>query len=448
MVRFINRTYEMALLSEEWAKKGARFFVIYGRRRIGKTRLIEEFMKGKNGLFYVAEDTNKAVQIRELKEKFAGFFKDDLLKRLDITNWGDFFAYLEKIVPRAERFYIAIDEFSFIVKNDKGFASAIQKFWDSFLSKTNAFLLVSGSLFGVMSEDVLSSSSPLYGRRTRDMRLRELRFRHSCEFLDMPAEEKVKVYMAIGGIPEYLLRAKDYKGADEFFKKEFISRDGYFYREPQYLLSRELKEIKTYFTILNAIAYGNTRPTDIANFAGIGTREIYPYLEALEEFGFIERSVPITGDKKSGIYVIRDAMFDFWFNFVFKNKEYIEREQAKIEKTDLNAYFGKRFEFFIRDDVLPGLLPEARIGRWWYKDTEIDLVALEEEKAFFFECKWSDLKESEARGILAALREKAKLVGIKDNKAEIFGLFAKKIEGKEKLLKEGFMAFDLEDALK
>lgn len=448
MIRFINRDYEISLLKEEWEKKGAQFVVIYGRRRIGKTALITEFTKDKDGIFYIAEDVNKKVQINDFKGKIASFFKDDLLKTLDISEWGDLFSYLKKIIPVDKKIHITIDEFSYFMKNNPALASALQKFWDSYLSKTNTFLLVSGSIFGLMSEGILSTSSPLYGRRTRDMLLRELSFKNASKFLEMPFEEKLKTYMVVGGVPEYLLKARFYPSSKKLFEKEFASKDGYFYREPYYLLSQDFKEIKTYFTILNAIAYGNTKPSDIANFAGIKTREIYPYLENLMRLNFIEKITPIAKSGKSGIYLIKDVFFDCWFNFVHKNREFIERDQYKPSKQDMNTYFGKRFEIIARDEFTPELTVASKIGKWWHKSEDIDIVALDERKkhALFFECKWKDLTYNKSLNILEELKEKAVFVEwFNDKRKERYGIIAKKMEDKESLRKKGFLVYDLED---
>jgi len=448
MIRFVDRDYEISLLNEEWKKNGAQFVVIYGRRRIGKTALITEFTKDKDGIFYIAEDVNKKVQINDFKEKIASFFKDDLLKTLEISEWGDLFSYLEKIIPVDKKIHITIDEFSYFMKNNPPLASALQKFWDSYLSKTNTFLLVSGSIFGLMSEGILSTSSPLYGRRTRDMLLRELSFKNASKFLEMPFEEKLKTYMAVGGIPEYLLKARFYPSFKKLFEKEFTSKDGYFYREPYYLLSQEFKEIRTYFTILNAIAYGNTRPSDIANFAGIKTREIYPYLENLMRLNFIEKITPITKSGKSGIYLIKDVFFDCWFNFVHKNREFIERDQYKPSKQDVNTYFGKRFEIIVRKEFAPELVASSKIGKWWYKDQEIDIVGLNEDKKeiSFFECKWKDVSYNQSLKILEELKEKAGFVKwFNKQRKEHYGVIARKIENKKGLREKGYLIYDLDD---
>ncbi|HJH31220.1 MAG TPA: ATP-binding protein, partial [Methanosarcinaceae archaeon] len=145
----------------------------------------------------------------------------------------------------------------------------------------------------------------------------------------MPFQEALETYMIPGGVPESLLKASDYTGILDFVDNEFFDRFGYFYREPYFIISQEFRELKTYFSILNSIAFGNTRPTEIANFVGVDARKIYPYLENLIRLEFIERRVSIFGNRKKGVYLIKDQVFDFWFNFVFKYKGDIEKEVFK-----------------------------------------------------------------------------------------------------------------------
>jgi AAA+ ATPase superfamily predicted ATPase len=446
MIRFIDRGYELDLLEESWNSKGAKFVVVYGRRRVGKTRLILEFSKKKDGIFFIAEDTNKKTQIDELKNKIAEYFDDEFLRRADLKEWRDLFDYLPKIMPKTKRIYFMIDEFSYVLKNDPSVPSALQKFWDTYLSSTEIFFLVSGSILGLISEKVLSSASPLYGRRTRDLLIRPLTFEHSVEFFKMPFAEKMRTYMAIGGVPEYLLKAKNFKNSKDFFDCEFFKKDGYFYREPYFLLSQEFREMKTYFTILNAISYGNTKPTEIANFAGLNSREIYPYLENLMMLGFIKKVSPVLGKRKAGIYLINDAFFDFWFNFVYKNREDIEKDEFRADEGAFDSYFGKRFELLVRDELAPRMLNQ-KIGTWWHKDREIDLVAPNEQtkEILFGECKWQHRVNPEK--VLRELKEKAGFVdwhtGERD---ERYVIFAKSF--KEKIEEPGLTLFDLEDVKK
>jgi len=425
MIRFINRKNELDVLNKDWKNLANAFVVVYGRRRIGKTKLIEEFLKDKKGVSYTAEDTSKKIQIREFKEDMANFLDDSFLRKQEINEWSSLFDYLQKVLDKNRRFYIWIDEFSYLLKNDKSLPSILQKFIDKFLRNSKIFFIVSGSLFGLMREKVLSSSSPLYGRRTRDILLRELGFEHAIKFINFNFEDKLKTFLTISGIPEYLLVASKFKNYEEFIQQEFLTHEGYFYREPYFLLSQEFKEIRIYFSILNAIAYGNTKPSKIANFVGIKTREIYPYLELLSAYGFITREKHLFKEKV-GIYLIKDCFFDFWFNFVHRNREDIEKGFYKINKERINAYLGKRFEIFIKDNFHYFFKDYTRFCKWWYKDKEIDILALNEKtrSVLACECKWQSRVNAEK--IARELNEKLRWVDwYKDKRKESFAVFAK-----------------------
>ncbi|HWQ96340.1 MAG TPA: ATP-binding protein [Candidatus Methylomirabilis sp.] len=448
--KFIDRKEELSLLEEEWKKKNGRLIIVYGRRRIGKTKLLTEFVSGKKGIFYIAEDTSPKIQIDGLKEKIAEFMEDNLLKTLEIKDWDQLFGYLARNSP-PERFYLLIDEFSYLAKSDKRILSVLQKYWDTSFATSNICILLSGSMLGLMSEMVLSYASPLYGRRSRDILLEGLSFRYSKEFFNMPLQQALEMYMTIGGVPEYLLKASEYTNFSDFVEKEFFNKYGYFYREPYFIISQEFKELKTYFSILNAIAYGNTKPAEIANFSGLNAREIYPYLENLIRLGFIERQVSIIGNPKKGIYLIKDPIFDFWFNFVFKYREEIERGIFNLKNKNelISSFFGKKFEAFVLNEFILNLLPAyQKIGKWWHKDEEIDIVALNDEKKeiVFVECKWSRLGVREATKILTDLKRKANLVKWHNSeRKEHYGIIAKTIEEKEILRENGYLAFDLKD---
>ncbi|MCP4216218.1 MAG: AAA family ATPase, partial [bacterium] len=167
---FINRQGEMELLEMEWERPGGRFLVVHGRRRIGKTRMVKEFIDNKKGIFYVAGDTNSKIQLNEFKDILAGFYNDEFLRNADVANWKMMFDYMTRLIGKEEKMYIWIDEFSYLIKNDKSVVSSLQIFIDHFVREnSNLYFIISGSLFGMMSEKVLSASSPLYGRRNRDI---------------------------------------------------------------------------------------------------------------------------------------------------------------------------------------------------------------------------------------------------------------------------------------
>ncbi len=447
---FVGREKELSLLEKEWQKKRGSLVVLYGRRRIGKTRLMTEFIKDKPGVFYVGEDVSPHIQIMRFREKLAEFMQDEVLGSLDFRDWDQLFAYFMKNLPE-ERFYLCIDEFSYLIKNDRSILSTLQKYWDSVLSESNICILLSGSMLGLMSEMVLSYASPLYGRRSRDILLEGLPFADACKFLDMPFEDALKTYMVLGGVPEYLLKASEYGSLDEFIENEFFDRYGYFYREPYFIISQEFRELKTYFSILDAVASGNSKPGEIANFVGMEARKIYPYIENLIRLGFLERRVSLFGSSRMGIYLIKDQVFDFWFNFVSANKEAIERDslEFRADPEALRMYFARKFETFVEREFVPFLLPSAlRTGRWWHKNEEIDVLAVDEAEntITFIECKWRTLNKNSAEKFLEALKRKSPLVKWGDtSRNEIYGLVARKIDGKAGLREKAYLAFDLED---
>ena len=395
----------------------------------------------KKVIKYTAEDTNKKIQLNEIKTIFAHYLKDEFLEKEDISEWSSFFGYLSKTLNKERNLYIWIDEFSYLIKNDPTITSVLQKFIDSFLRESKIFLIVSGSLFGLMNEKVLSHASPLYGRRTRDMLIKQIPVKYISNFLNFSFEDTLKIILTIGGIPEYLMVASKYKKYEDLIINEFLRKDGYFVREPYFLLSQEFKEIKTYFSILNAIAYNNNKPTEIANFVGIKAREIYPYLELLINYGFVKRTSQIIGDNNRGLYFINDSFFDIWFNVVHKNREKIEKGIYEFDIKQFNSFIGKRFEIFVNDNfyLFFDSTTFEKNGKWQghyrekdgRKELDIDVIAINEKtmNILFGECKWQD--NVNALSILNELREKTRYVSWNnENRKESYAIFAKSFSKK------------------
>jgi len=448
MIReFIDREEERALLEREWQSAGGRLIILYGRRRIGKTRLIDEFIRDKPGILYIAEDASPHIQIGQLKTRCAEYFGDSLLSELDIKSWDQLFTYLAQKQP-GKRTYLVIDEFTYLVKNDPSILSALQKAWDRSISGSDWCLLLSGSILSLMSDLALSSTSPLYGRRTRDMLLPPLRFSDARRFFHLSFHDALKAYLSIGGVPEYLLKAGAYDDSDNFFKSEFFNRYGYFYHEPYFILSQEFRELKVYQSILHAIALGNTSPTSIAQFCGLDTRHVYPYLDSMIRLGLVEKEMPLLGNSRQGIYRIRDRVFDFWYCHVFPRRQEIETGHNDTRVLDMNPFFGRQFESFVRDEFAGIVMPGYRTGHWWYKEDEIDLVALDDTSSaiVFGECKWGDIGYRQAKNLLAHLKTKSKIVRADQYRHRKYALFsAGTIEGKDRLQEEGYLVFDSTD---
>ncbi|WP_099212116.1 ATP-binding protein [Thermococcus henrietii] len=438
-MEFIDREREMGVLEREWENRPS-FVVLYGRRRVGKTRLMREFSKGRNTFFFTFPEAIRKVQMKEFKRALASFFGDGLILKVETDNWFDLLSYLAK---RADDCLIVLDEFTYAIKSDRKILSDLQRAWDGILSEKNVMLVISGSLLGMMWDDVLSHASPLYGRRTRSIHLRPLDYPNALKFFQ-DREYGIRAYMLVGGIPPYLRLASRYSSIEEFVREEFLSDYGLFYDEPYIILGEELRELKSYFSILRAIAEGNRRLERIANYLGLPARSVYPYIETLMRLGFVEKETPILGSRKVSLYRISDPVLLSWFVLTYPQMAEIASGTAKLD--GLYKVFSVRFEDLAREFLLLKRPVEFEaLGRWWFRGEEIDIVALGKDEVSLIEVKWKDLGERDARRVLGELEGKAKLVRF--DGAFRFGLIAKSVGGKEELRNEGYLVWDLEDFL-
>ena len=438
-MKFVNRKEELRILEEEYKKDRASFVVIYGRRRVGKTRLIEEFVKDKEYVYYLAADEREELQIREFKEILAEYLKDAVLRSIEIKDWKTLFSYLERAWPKKRKIVMVIDEFTYLIKQNPAIVSYLQRFWDKFLSKTKTMLIICGSLVKIMIEKVLEEPSPLYGRRTAEIFVEKFGIKEVMEFLDVGLKDAIKFYAILDGIPKYL-ELVDTKNFEEFVFK-ILNKRSVFYREGYYLMAEELKEISTYINILRAIGEGNTKISEIANYSGIEAKKLYPYLEILENLGFIKSLKPLFYGNKKTIFLISDNFLCFWFKFMHKYRAWIEMDRIdKIKQkiiNELNMHVARIFE-----DVCMQILPKimkinfTKIGKQWgkiprTKETyEIDIVALNEQtkEILFAECKWQS--NVNALKICKELANKASYVDWHNERKGYFAIFAKSFSKK------------------
>ncbi|WP_099210047.1 ATP-binding protein [Thermococcus henrietii] len=446
--KFIDRESELEFLRSRYASGKPELVILHGRRRIGKTYLLQRFLSEVGGVYLLAEESETILE--DFSERLAEYFNDPFLRENPLQSWKAFFTYLAG--KSGERLVVVIDEVQYVAKAHREFLSVLQKYWDLHLSKTKIMLVLCGSLVSFM-EGILSAKSPIYGRRTGAWKVEEMSFFKVRKFHPLSTEEAVYVYSVFGGVPQYWA---DYNPELDFWDNLrflLLSKGAKYYDEPKYLLKEELRDVSRYFSILRAIALGYTRFGEIADRARIEKNSLGKYLLVLQEMGYVTEELPVTGGKR-GRYRIADNLFNFWFRFVYPRRSEIEMGIDVIDdiKRNFNEYLGFVFEQIAREFLIElnrrGELPFrfTKIGRWWRKGEEIDLVALNEreKRALFVEVKWKKLSEREARGILKDLERKAKLVGLEDWEKS-YGLVAKSVEGKEKLREEGFLVWDLKD---
>lgn len=467
MSLFINRTEELQFLESEYAKGSSSLIVIYGRRRVGKTELVLRFAAGKTSVYYLSQKLDLEHQVEDFLEKTAeqlGTYQPKIAK------WD---AALRFIAQQAQdKPVIIIDEVPYLIEGSTAAMSAFQAAWDLYLKDANIMLILLGSSIGMMENEVLGYKSPLYGRRNGQIRVQPLKFKHIRSFfLQKDAEEIVRIYGCLGGVPAYLNKFDEDLAFIDNVNKNILQRATFLYDEATFLLKEELREPTNYELILEAISKGKNRVSEIANETGIPVHNIPKYLRVLMGLGFISQEWPVTLKKNrdirtGSIYALSDNFMKFWYTYVFPTRSILEiNREAVISKiaSSYDQYLGHVFEEIVKEYLIDlntaSKLPFAfeRIGRQWGKVQEkhknvnayeIDLVALNEdsEEILFVECKWQVLTAKSARRVLQDLRNKSVFVQWKnEERKEYFAVVAKRIENKAELKENGFMVFDIED---
>lgn len=445
-MRFIGRKNELHTLNTEY-NRNSSFVVIYGRRRVGKTTLIKEFLKNKTAFYYLATEELESQSMKRLANVIARTTKNTLLQKIEFSDWLDLFQLIADYKPE-EKKVLVIDEFPYLVRTNSAFPSILQNAWDEFLKDSNVMLILSGSLMGMMQKHALSYDSPLYGRRTAQMRLTPLPFTSIYETQNLPFEQAVEQFALTGGVPKYLEFFEDGRPLEEQLKDVVFSKNGFLYEEPNFLLKSESLTAVNYFSIIKTIADGNHKLGKIASALGQESSSLTPYLSTLSDLGFIEKRTPITEKNpeksRKGLYFIADNFLRFWFCYVYPYKGELELDNMQIVLDEIHKDFKEKFVAFAYEDICKDIFAKlcsnnaisfvpSRIGSYWLNDydgdTEIDVMSVDHQnkQVFVGECKYHT-KPVDAP-VYFTLKEKV------DNAAEIrksfpkynviYGLFSK-----------------------
>ncbi|MCD6523373.1 MAG: ATP-binding protein [Candidatus Diapherotrites archaeon] len=410
--KFVDREKELKFLEKRYGSNGFEFIILYGRRRVGKTRLVWEFMKKRPGLYFMARKERMKLELRRISEKFS---KE--IRYVNPRTWDEFFSELAK-ESESKRFILAIDEFSYWVESDPNFLTTLQSIIDEKLSKTNLMIIATGSLIGTM-ESLLSYKNPLYGRRTGDWKLEPLPFWVVHDFLPRYSiKDLIRMYGLTGGIPLYLESMDSSLSWLENMKNTVFSKGHILYSDGYRLLADELREPYTYLNILLAINEGATKLAEISSKSGIPVTNLPKYLKTLEHMRVLAREYPVFKEKKKttkALWKVNDNYMRFWLSFVYPYADEIDLGTYDFQrfKVQYNQYLGLVFEEISRQYLVElmkrGKLPSIRIGRWWHKDKEIDMVGIPKEGPVVFgEAKWKD--DLDARVMAESLYERIKYV--------------------------------------
>ena len=403
---FINRKTELELLNRMYASDRAELFVLYGRRRVGKTELLRAFCEDKPHLFFIATLSADGEQLSTFSQQIWAFTHPETPAGFSFPSWDAAFRALADLPGRP---VIVLDEFTYLMSGNKAIPSILQKVWDERLKNTQVKLVLCGSYIGMMETEVLGYQAPLYGRRTHSLLLEPLDLPSAALFFPhYSIEQQFLAWAVLGGMPYYLRTFSDQQDIFANIRQHILdAQNAELFNEPRLLLMEELREPRNYFSILRAIAQGNTRLNEIAQTSGVGAANmIARYLDLLQQMRLVSRRVPVTEfqpeKSKRGLYQIDDHFLRFWFRYVHPNQGSLDLGLTDAilnqrVKPDLDHFVSIAFEEASRQHLarlarlgeMP-FLPE-KIGAWWERDTEIDVLAISrtEKQALVGECKWS-----------------------------------------------------------
>ena len=397
----IGRDEELDLLNEWYSSDRLEFIAIYGRRRVGKTSIIEQFLKDKRAIFFTARRTKGRSNMRLFNEAVKNFVNssDEKMRYFD-----DLFRMITD--SSEERTILVIDEFPYFAASDEDVISALQVFIDHVAKRTKLFLILCGSSMSFMKRQVLGHESPLYGRRTHELHVRPMSYHASAEFLTGRSDlEKACVYGAVGGIPLYLNEFSGKENIFEIMAKEFFSDGSMLFSEPESLILQELKDPTKYNDILEAMAKGKTRINEISDVSGISQSDVSRCLDDLIDLGYAEKVRPMNekNEKRTG-YHISDNLFRFYYQMVIGKKQVIlgssSKETAELLEKEFPDYMGRTFEGMCAQ-YLREMMGYPITGKWWGTPAknlsiEIDLIGsvgrMNGVEGMFAECKFTKKK--------------------------------------------------------
>ena len=371
-----------------------------------------------------------------------GNLKNNLLKSLKVENWEVLFEAIanEKL---ASKKVIIIDEFQYLGKINTAFPSIFQRIWDETLRNKNVMVILCGSLINMMEAQTLNYNSPLYGRRTGQIKLKQIPFEYYKDFFSENISENklIEKYAVTGGVPKYIENFKGNKDIYEQIKENIFDKSSYLYDEPIFLLQNEVTETGSYFSIIKSIAAGNRKLGNIASNLQVNPTNLSKYLQTLINLDILEREVPITEENpeksKKGQYKIKDNFIAFWFRFIYPNKAFLEMGEEDIVMEKIKNNFIDNIVSFVYEDICRQKMWRLnienklgvelnKIGRWWNGEDEIDIVGLNTvgNDIVFGECKYYSNKLMDEDVFYNLIKKAQKVEWKKNERNEKYILFS------------------------
>jgi len=453
---FYNRKEELDALSSAFTSPGSDVFVVYGRRRVGKTELVKEFCTDRPHTYFLAAQEAEHRQREKFIDQVAAFF-DDRTPRID--GWDEAFGYLgEKLQSESESVVVVIDEFPYLVAENDSVPSYVQGFVDEQLQGTDSMLVLCGSSVSTMESAVLGHESPLYGRRTGQLDVQPFSFQQARAVTSYEIADAIRSYAVTGGTPMYLTLFDYERSLADNIRSQVLSPSAVLYNEPEFLLRTELRNPARYLSVLEAVAVGHTTPNEISGATGVDVGPLSKYLQTLRQLRLLDREVPVTASRKKSKrsrYRVADEFLRFWFRYVEPNRSSIQEAPDIVYDgtiaPDLPLHVATTFEDVCQEAVWEGIrrgafAPYSEVGRWWYGEDEIDIVGLapHDDRILFAECKWTS--DPVGTALVEDLQARAEQVRWgPDERTERFALFSKSgfVEGLEDQLDDHWSLWNL-----
>ena len=426
---FIGRERELNALEKLYTSNKFEFAVIYGRRRVGKTALINQFLGNKKAIYFMGVESNAKQNLENFSKSIIEY-SSGIETETSFLSFQTALEYVFKLAEK-ERLVLAIDEYPYVARSSKSLASTLQLLIDKYKDSSKLMLILCGSSMSYMEDHVLAYKAPLYGRRTAQMKILPFDFEETCHYFQkFSDEDKALIYGIVGGTPQYLLQMNDALSVEDNIKNTFLNSISFLYEEPINLLKQEVREPAIYTAIITAIASGASRMSEISGKVGEDTNVCSIYIKNLINLGIVQKETPY-GEKESrkSVYSIEDNMFRFWYRFVLENNSVIARGATDLVykriEPNLSDYMGKVFEDICKQYLWKQLLKSncpvefTSLGRWWGNDpiekcqAEIDIMGEQDkDTALFAECKWKNEKVD--LGVLETLANRSRLFSYKN----------------------------------
>lgn len=408
---FIGRERELALLDSEYTARRSSMVVVYGRRRVGKSELLLELLRSRQGIYFVGKQAPAPMQLRELLREAARVLDEPLLANMPTDDWK---AALSTIVERGTRvddkLILVLDELPWTAEAAPELPSVLQELWDRSWKKSgNVMLILCGSYLGFMEREVLGNKSPLFGRRTKQVRLQPFEPVEAGDFHPRwSRRDQASAYFVCGGIPLYLEMFDSDLSIRQNIEATLLEEFAPLFREPEFLLRTELRELENYYAVLLSLAAGSSTLAELERATGIGRGSVHYYTQTLADLGYIAKRYPLVDlDRKPAArhvrFSIEDPLLRFWFRFVFPNQSSVAhlgpRRAFDVHiKAELTAYFGTCFERLCRQR-LPALYRDEEVsaryavGEYWSTKAQIDVVGVRDDNwTDIGECKWGHVR--------------------------------------------------------